>query len=63
MVRRGSGRGARTMRDEDRETLAEHGRRLERIEHDVGELKMIVRRIEEEHGAMLRAIADKLGID
>ena len=58
------------MRDEDRETLAEHGRRLERIEHDVGELKMIVRRIEEEHGAMLRshgamlrAIADKLGID
>ena len=51
------------MRDEDRETLAEHGRRLERNEHDVGELKMIVRRIEEEHGAMLRAMADKLGID
>lgn len=51
------------MRDEDRETLAEHERRLERNEHDVGELKMIVRRIEEAHGAMLRAIADKLGID
>ena len=64
---------ARRMRDDDREDLAEHSRQLADLQHDVGELRgdvadlrTTVNRIEyaqREHGALLRAIVDKLGID
>ena len=47
------------MRDEDRVDLAEHGRMLESLQHDVGELKMAAH----EHSRMLRAIIQHLGID
>ena len=42
------------MRDNDRDTLADHGRQLADLQHDVGEIKETLR----DHGERLQRIED-----